>query len=140
MAVLKVIATTGFFLLLVSILIICYPQFYFHDKVEYKNFQVYYDKKIPHQIYAILDTVDQLIQKSEIFDPQIKFKIFLRSNENKYNTLPFQFPDKGMGQTTFITKNIFLYKSDITSNSTYNHIGTKRALSTTIAHEIIHVQ
>ncbi|MDR3647242.1 MAG: hypothetical protein P4L22_06900 [Candidatus Babeliales bacterium] len=128
------------FLACAIVLIICYPQsYYFNDKIEYKNFQVYYDKKIPNQIYAILDTVDQLIIKSECYSPELKFKIFLRSDENKYNSLPFQFPDKGTGWAIPIINNVFLYKSYIATNTTYTHLGHIRPLSTAIAHELVHV-
>ena len=35
-------------ILVLALIIICYPQIYFfNDKVHYKNFYVYYDKKIP---------------------------------------------------------------------------------------------
>ena len=122
------------------LLIICYPQaYYFNDKIEYKNFQVYYDKKIPVQIYATLDAVDQAIQKSDCYNPKLNFKIFLRSDANKYDTLPLQFPDKGSGWAIPIIKNVFLYKSDCATNTTYNHVGLARTLSTVLAHELTHV-
>lgn len=134
----------GFFILVASvsmlILIICYPQFYyFNDKIEYKNFKVYYDKKIPDQIYATLDAVDQAIQKSECYDPKLGFKIFLRSEANQYDILPLQFPDKGSRWAIPVIKNVFLYKSDCATNTSYNHIGHTRTLSTVLAHELIHI-
>lgn len=123
-----------------SILIICFPQiYYFKDKIEYKNFQVYYDKKIPDQIYATLDAVEQSIQKSECYNPHLKFKIFLRSDANNYGILPLQFPDRGSGQAVPIIQNVFLYKSDCATNTTYNHMGHARALSSVISHELIHI-
>ena len=133
-----------FFILLtsvfVSILIIYYPQYYyFNDKIEYKNFQVYYDKKIPDQIYATLDAVDQAIQKSDCYNPKLFFKIFLRSDANKYDVLPLQFPDKGSGWAIPIIKNVFLYKSDCSTNTSYNHVGDMRTLSTVLAHELTHI-
>lgn len=127
-------------LVCISTIIICYPQlYYFNDKIEYKNFQVYYDKKIPDQIYTILDTVDQSIQKSEVYDPKMKFKIFLRSDVDKYNTFPLQFPDVGSGWTIPVIKNVYLYKSDCATNTSYNQFGHMRKLSSAITHELIHV-
>lgn len=121
-------------------LIIFFPQaYYFNDKIEYKNFHVYYDKKIPDQIFGILDTVDQLIQKSDLYDQTIKFKIFLRSDEDKYNFFPLQFPEVGCGWAIPVIKNVFLYKSDCEKNATYNHIGHMRTLSTVLAHELTHI-
>lgn len=124
----------------VSFLVICYPQcYYFNDKIEYKNFQVYYDKKIPDQIYATLDAVDQAIRKSDCYNPKLNFKIFLRSDANKYNALPLQFPDKGIGQAICIIKNVFLYKSDCATNTSYDHVGHMRTLSSVLAHELMHI-
>ena len=121
-------------------LLICYPQaYYFADKVSYKNFQLYYDKKIPTEIYPILDTVDQLIQKSDCYDPHLKFKIFLRSDASKYTIFPGQFPDKSIGWTIGGIKNVFLHKTDCSTNTAYNHLGHTRTLSSVLAHELIHV-
>ena len=45
-------------ILVLALIVICYPQIYlFNDKVHYKNFYVYYDKKIPQEIFPILESV-----------------------------------------------------------------------------------
>lgn len=123
-----------------ALLVICFPQaYYFDDHIEYKNFHVYYDKKIPDQIYPILDTVDDLIRKSDFYDPELKFNIFLRSDVQKYTTFPFQFPDDCTGWTIPLIKNVFLHKADCVTNTSYNHLGHERTLSTILAHELTHV-
>ncbi|MBM3191051.1 MAG: hypothetical protein FJZ63_00155 [Chlamydiae bacterium] len=120
--------------------IILYPQaYYFKDKIEYKNFRVYCDIKIPDQIYPILDEVDRLISQSECYDPHLKFKIFLRNNVSKYNLFPCQFPSGGFGQTIPLIKNIYLYKAVVTDNACYTHLGHRRTLSNVLAHELTHV-
>ena len=127
-------------IVVLTAVIIAYPSiYYFKDKIEYKNFQVFYDQKIPNEIFPILDTVEQLIQASECYDPNLKFRIFLRSDPNKYNLFPFQFPEKGSGQTIPAIKNVFLYKSDCLTNTSYNHLGHARPLSSVLAHELTHV-
>lgn len=137
---LKRIFLTLIALVFIFIAIIFYPQvYYFKDKIEYKNFQVYYDTKIPDSIYSILDEVDRLIRQSDCYDPHLKFKIFLRSDVNKYNLFPFQFPDRGSGQAIPLIKNIFLHKSDCATNISYNHQGHTRILSSVLAHELTHV-
>lgn len=120
--------------------VILYPQaYYFNDKIEYKNFRVYSDIKIPDQIYPILDEVDQLIRQSECYNPHLKFKIFLRSDINKYNLFPGQFPNGGFGQTISFIKNVFIYKTDCVTNTSYTHLGHMRTLSNVLAHELTHV-
>lgn len=124
----------------VLIAIISYPQaYYFNDKIEYKNFRVYCDIKIPDQIYPILDEVDLLIRQSDCYDPHLKFNIFLRSDVNKYNLFPGQFPNGGFGQTISLIKNVFIYKSDCETNTSYTHLGATRTLSNVLAHELTHV-
>ena len=119
------------------ITIISYPQaYYFNDKIEYKNFLVYCDIKIPDQIYPILDEVDRLIMQSDCYDPHLKFNIFLRSDVNKYNLFPGQFPNGGFGQTISLIKNVFIYKSDCATNTSYTHLGHTRTLSNVLAHEL----
>lgn len=140
MRFLKRIFLTLIALVFIFIAIIFYPQaYYFKDKIEYKNFQVYYDTKVPNSIYSILDEVDGLIRQSDCYDPALKFKIFLRSDANKYNLFPFQFPNRGSGQAISLIKNIFLYQSNCATNIAYNHLGHERKLSSVLAHELIHV-
>src|SRR5579863_7599006 len=124
----------------VFVAIICYPQaYYFNNKIEYKNFRVYCDVKISDQIYPILDKVDLLIRRSDCYDPHLKFKIFLRSDVNKYNLFPVQFPDRGFGRAIPLIKNVFLYKADCAANISYTHLGASRTLSNVLAHELMHV-
>lgn len=121
-------------------IIICFPQiYYFNDVVKYKNFCVYYDKKIPDQIYQILDSVEQLIQQSECYNSKLVLKIFLRSDSSKYNVFPWQFPEKCIGWTIPFINNIFLHKADCKRNLSYNYLGHERSLTTVLAHEITHV-
>ena len=137
---LKRIFLTLIALVFIFTAIILYPQtYYFNDKIEYKNFRVYCDIKIPDQIYPILDEVDRLIRLSECYDPHLKFKIFLRNDVNKYNLFPGQFPNEGFGQTISFIKNVFIYKVDCVTNTSYTHLGHMRTLSNVLAHELTHV-
>lgn len=121
------------------VVVISYPQaYYFSDKIEYKNFRVYYDSKIPDQMYAVLDEVERLIRRSDCYDPHLKFNIFLRSDVSKYNLFPGQFPNGGYGQTISFTRNVFIYKADCATNTAYTHLGRTRALSNVLAHELTH--
>jgi hypothetical protein len=136
----KKVALIFFVLVSVFVAIILYPQvYYFNDKIEYKNFRLYCDKNIPYEIYPILDEVDRLIRLSDCYDSHLKFKIFLRSDVSKYNLLPGQFPNGGFGQTISFIKNVFIYKADCATNTSYTHLGHMRTLSNVLAHELMHV-
>ena len=57
----------------------------------------------------MLDQVEILIKKSPFYRPNLKLKIFLRSDVNKYNLLPFQFSELGYGQTVqTLSNNIYI--------------------------------
>ena len=139
----KTLVILSFFvaLILAFLIVIANPQwYYFEDKLEYKNFLVYYDKSLPNETIAMLDQVEILIKKSPFYRPNLKFKIFLRSDVNKYNLLPFQFSELGYGQTVqMLSNNIYIFRCDIETNSSHNGLGDTRLLSSVIAHEVVHV-
>ncbi len=136
------ILLSSFVVLIVAFLMaIANPQwYYFKDKLEYRNFLVYYDKILPDETIAILDQAEVLIKKSFFYRPNLKLKIFLRSDFNKYNLLPFQFRKLGYGWTVqYLSNNIYIFRSDIKTNSSQDGMGGTRLLSNVIAHEATHV-
>lgn len=127
-------------ILVLALVVICYPQiYYFNDKVHYKSFYVYYDKKIPQEIFPILDQVEERLKKSQLYDQKVNFKIFLRSDVSNYNILPYQFNNNVAGWVIPFIKNVFLYKADIKNNIAYNPIGHQRPLVSLLSHELTHV-
>ena len=128
-------------LIIAFLIIIANPQwYYFKDKLEYKNFLVYYDKSLPNKTIAILEQVETLITKSPFYRPNLKFKIFLKSDFKIYNLLPFQFMPIGYGRSVqFLSNNIYISKADIETNSSHNGLGHTRLLSSVLAHEVVHV-
>ncbi|MCA9507703.1 MAG: hypothetical protein KC505_04690 [Myxococcales bacterium] len=131
------------FVVLISsfLLIINYPQwYYFEDNLEYKQFRIFYDKPISKNAVQVLDRVEELIKQSSFFEPNLKFKIFLRNDPKKYNIFPFQFNDKGFGQTIqFVSNNIFINHCDLDANISFSGLSDSRDLVSVIAHEIVHV-
>jgi len=127
-------------LIVLIIIIICFPQlYYFDNKLTYKNFNVYSDKPITPKIYLILDKVDILIKKSEIYDSTLQFKIFIRSDYSVHNALPWQFSNSAYAITRPIIRNIFISKGNLQSNVAYKISGGSRPLDEIIAHETVHV-
>ncbi len=123
-----------------ALIVICYPQiYYFNDNVHYKNFYVYYDKKIPQEVFSILDQVEERLKKSSLYDQKVNFKIFLRSDASNYNILPYQFNNNVAGWVIPFIKNVFLYKANIKDNIAYNPIGHQRPLVSLLSHELTHV-
>ncbi len=88
----------------------------------------------------MLDQVEILIKKSPFYRPNLKFKIFLRTDFNKYNLLPFQFSELGYGRCVqMLSNNIYIFRVDIETNSSHDGMGHTRLLSSVVAHEVAHV-
>lgn len=120
--------------------VLCFPQFYYFDhQLIYKNFNLYSDKPFPQKTYSIMDKVEMLIQKSEIYDPHLHFKIFIRSDYSVHNLLPWQFSTSAYAVTRPLIKNVFISKGDFKSNASYKVSGGSRPLNIIIAHELVHV-
>jgi hypothetical protein len=126
--------------LIAALVIVTNPQwYYFEDKLEHKNIVVYYDKPLPQETLVILNDVVQLIKKSDFYKPNLKFKVFMQSERDRYTLLPFQFPRLGFGESVqFISNNIYISHADIENNQAHSGLGT-RTLSSVIAHEIVHI-
>lgn len=123
------------------IVVITNPQwYYFKDKLEYKNFIVYYDKPLPNENTKMLDEAETLIKKSSFYLSNEKYKIFLRSDINNYTLLPFQFTELGFGRSVqMLSNNIYINKCDVATNISYSGLGDARTLSSVVAHEVVHV-
>lgn len=121
-------------------IIILFPQlYYFDNQLTYKNFTIYSDKPFTQKIYSIIDQVNALIKKSEIYDPSLHYKIFIRSDYSVHNIIPWQFSNSAYAITRPIIQNIFISKGNIQSNLAYKISGGSRPLDQIIAHEIVHL-
>ncbi|MCB9305310.1 MAG: hypothetical protein H6565_01805 [Lewinellaceae bacterium] len=71
------------------ITLIFYPQSLFANKFEHNQFVVYYDKdyNIEKEAFqSILDNAYQLVEKSELHNPDFRFRLFL-AHDNIYNKI-----------------------------------------------------
>lgn len=118
------------------------PWLYFPRCLKYKNFYVYSDDPLPESARSVLDEVENRIQESPLYNPNLKFKIFVRQNPNSYSWIPLQFT-QGYGQTVSIIENVFISHADFDANKSYTAEGVtkegSRDLTNVLAHEITHV-
>tara|TARA_R110002096_G_scaffold261919_2_gene455494 strand:- start:229 stop:993 length:765 start_codon:yes stop_codon:yes gene_type:complete len=121
---------------------IIFPQFLFANKLEYKNFIVYYhssEKNNIEQLKAILEKSYLLLRKSELYDNKHKQKIFIC---NSYFEFGFFAPTvkKAFAVHYPIIQNAFFTKSSFQDNRIIRNGKNlnKRTLSSVIAHETIH--
>lgn len=119
--------------------IILYPQPLFANKVEYRQFNVYSNEKIGHEIESVLDSVLSLVRKSELYDSACKVDLFLA-----YNTFFNKIDDNvlGYGPAARTTDNnlVFKVRVDINKNLAYPVFPKPCEVSFTylIGHEMVH--
>lgn len=121
------------------ILVILFPQFLFANKLDYKNFEVYYHTDIDAQeIKYVLDLSADLLKESEL-KRSTNQKVFITDSYNEFTFFAL-LSRKSFAVNYPVIQNIFLTKSDISQNTitSNNDLYNKRNLSGVIAHETIH--
>jgi hypothetical protein len=128
-------------IVLLYILILFFPQLVFANKLEYKNFTVYYQNQEINKddIRFVLDKSIELLSQSELFNDEFKQNIYAC---NSYFQFSFFAP---MLKNTFgvnyrFTQNIFLTKSSFADNLIIRNgkDNNERTLSGVITHESAH--
>jgi hypothetical protein len=132
-----IIVSVGFFVIL-------NPALYFSNCFAYKNFRVYSGFQLPKDATrVVLDEVQEMIETSQLYDPDVKIKIFVRDNFKSHSWMPWQFNAVAYGQVIPLAENIFIGNAHFESNKAYNPKGLlngeSRDLSKVLAHEITHV-
>lgn len=122
------------------LLLLLFPQTVFPNKVEYKNFVIYYTgERNTKQIEKVINQSLLLLTKSELFDQKHKQKVFLCSSTWKF--LLFSGPNnKALALNHPITQNIFVQKASVSQNRILKHKEGEnpRTLSSIIVHETTH--
>lgn len=128
-------------ILIIYILILIFPQFLFANKLDYKNFSVYYhsDEVNIDRLKSILDESEKLLQNSELYKKDSHQKIFICNSFNEFTFFALA-ARKSYAVNYIITQNIFISKSSISENLTFQNGGENnpRTLSSIIAHETAH--
>ncbi len=135
---------SGFYIVIILavifIVFILFPNlsFYRHH-INYKQFNIYSDVKISDEIFDILDKVEEKLKTSEIYDPDLSFKIFISSKFKTYSIFCPSLKD-AFAATYPIINNIFISKTNIENNLVHRNANedNERSLSSVITHEVTH--
>ena len=120
-------------------LTLIFPQFLFAHEVSHKNFKVYARQPLDESITRVLDSAEERLKKSPIYDESVREKIFISDSFGfyvflstvKYNSFANTIPGVG---------NIRVNKSDIGGDLVFRNTDAdnQRSLSGVIAHEVTH--
>lgn len=130
---------TVFIIISGLVTIIFFPQPLFAHTLEHKQFNIYSNQEIQKEVIVILENALQLVAKSELYDPDYRFDIFL-AHHTYFNKLD----DKvlGYGPSARATDNNIIIKVavDIPSNAFFAtfYQACKGNLTYLIAHEMVH--
>jgi hypothetical protein len=126
---------------LAYILILVFPQFVFANKLEYKNFSIYFHSNEINRekLKSIVDKSTDLLKGTELFNTEINQDIFICSDYSEFTFFAL-LSRKAFAVNYPITQNIFLSKSSISENYILRNgeKDNKRTLSGVIAHETTH--
>lgn len=100
----------------IYILVLLYPNFLFANKMTYKQFTVFSDRKIDKNIESILEESLLRIIKSELYNSSVHFDIYICNDLLRFAI--FTQGNENVGAVThyFLTGNIFVRPSDIANN------------------------
>jgi hypothetical protein len=120
-------------------LTLIFPQYLFAYEVSHKNFDVYARRPIDENVTRVLDSAEERLKKSPLYDGSEKEKIFLSDDFGFYffvSTIKY----KSFANTIPGIGNIRINKSDLASDSVFRASQTdnRRSLSGVIAHEVTH--
>lgn len=127
-------------LAIIFIVFILFPNLSFYRyHIKYRQFNIYSDVEISDEIFNILDKVEEKLKTSEIYDPDLNFKIFISSEFKSYSIFCPSLKD-AFAATYPIINNIFISKTNIENNLVHRNANedNERSLSSVIAHEVTH--
>lgn len=127
-------------LALLYVLLLFFPQPLFAYCVAYGQFTVYSTEEIPEEIERLLDSVEARLQKSDLYDPEARYRVFLCNGAGLYRFLS-PFSPRAFGNTYWFSDNVLIADADIAgdraASAAVEH--NERTLTGTITHEIVHV-
>ncbi|WP_263418149.1 hypothetical protein [Terriglobus albidus] len=129
-------------LLILYLLVICYPQPFFRYSVWHDNIRLYSTAPIPPNAVFLLKEVQTRLATSPAYDGSVEQRIFICGSAAGFAFFT-NFAVKSSGLTyVYLNRNIFLRPSDIRQNRLTNYSGLKvmddRTLVYYMAHEVTH--
>src|SRR6266850_6965038 len=130
-------------IVVVYVLLLCFPQVLFANQVSYKNLKIYSREPLDQNLYAVLDRVESRLATSEINNQEVKPRIFLTNGFTFYELLGLYLGRGSFGKGLLVLPpdNVFINKSDLALDLVFRKsaANNQRSLSGVIAHETTHL-
>lgn len=125
--------------------VLAFPEPNFEHRATYGQYTIFSDRPIPPDIRRVLDDVTRRLERSELYSPAARFRIFF-CNDDWRMALYSQHLSSAPGGVAdgWLTRNVYIRRSDIGANRLFAPTGELadgevRPLSYFIAHELTHV-
>ncbi|MGH9948101.1 MAG: hypothetical protein ACRD6X_13000 [Pyrinomonadaceae bacterium] len=121
-------------------LILIFPQILFAHQASYKNFNVYSRQPLNENLARVLDTAEERLLKSPIYNQDLKENVFLADSFGLYKF--FTLSSYSLGSTIPVIGHSRINVSDIDKDLVFRNTEppNSRLLSGVIAHETMHNQ
>jgi hypothetical protein len=131
-----------FVLAFIYVMCLCHPEPFFGNPVEYENLRLYSDRPIPKAALPILKEVQRRLLKSDIYDPQREYRVFICNSPTRFKFFAnYKYRVGGLNYELF-NRNSFLRGADILHDRLIgpsgNEVPGERTLTYFIAHEVVH--
>lgn len=121
-------------------LLLIFPQILFANEISHKNFNVYARQPFNENIISVLDSAEERLVKSPIYNKNLPENILIADTFGFYKFLTLD--SRSMGSTIPIIGHSRINKSDIDNDLVFrdSEPPNRRSLSGVIAHETMHNQ
>ena len=124
------------------LIFLAYPQPAFDFKYHQGNIRLYANHKLDFTWVNTIGEVQKRIKKSEGFDEQKDYQVFLCTDESIFQLISIFQPNAAGLNNTLMNGHSYIRTPDFENDQIMNKVGNpvlgKRSLSGTIAHEITH--
>lgn len=125
------------------ICVLSFPSFLYSDKYKNENLIVFSDQVFPENINVISNAVLQRIKKSEYYNPNSEYRVFISNETWRWRLVSNMGPAQGAVNYTWFRQNSFVRPSAIAENRIIPPAGgladaDERDLVYFIAHEVAH--
>lgn len=122
------------------LVLLAFPQALFGYSAEHGKFRVYAREPLGNEIVPVLDTAEARLQRSAIYDPEVRREIYLTGSHIMYAFLSHKAYNSFANSVPYLN-NIFINKTDIAADRVIMNraFSNTRSLSGVIAHETAHL-
>ncbi len=127
-------------LLTAYLLTIAFPQYLFANHISYGKFDVYSRGPVDENIHSVLDSAEEKLHRSPIYNDAVARRVFLTDSHGFYTFLSNK-AFRSFANSVPMLDNILVNRSDVAADRVFiqRSFRNNRSLSGVVAHEVVHL-